>query len=142
VKENTYMGTANKKIIHSLKGAEIRQAWGLLPSSKLAVRRSGIEAIRPAMSFGQRNEETGRLLSQGRHTSELSMSRTLSATRLSDRVLGQTPNAPRNKEEYVDPILFEMGIFANKQHHHAATDALVARIKSGEIQPRTPELEE
>lgn len=51
----------------------------------------------------------------------------------------QPENSPR---DYVDPILFQEGIFLDKSDYDAFTDRTVARVKSGEIPPHTPDEDE
>jgi hypothetical protein len=43
--------------------------------------------------------------------------------------------------DYVDPILFEMGVFANQADYERTIDEMVEKIKRGELQ-REPEPDE
>lgn len=53
----------------------------------------------------------------------------------------RSSKAQAEAEYYADPFLFELGIFSDKEDYNASTDAFVAKVKSGEIQPRQREPE-
>ena len=43
---------------------------------------------------------------------------------------------------YVDPLLFTAGIYQNQQDYDGAVVDAVARIASGQIKPRQPDVDE